>query len=187
MEETVGLRAWGWHHSSWAKGYLPSTPRQTLPLLPKGKLTWIRTTLPPNTHLRVAQDTEKERAAPMGRARMLGSRACRPRRTGLGSKGFGEPGPLPALSAPCSALFSGEQRFTAELQPAPGSALSMTEIHVRKQPASTVGQPEARDPVGRQAAPEESSGPALPLLLCTVTPSPLWQVVNDTNRDKMGT
>lgn len=156
MEETVGLRVWGWHHSSWAKGYLPSTPRQTLPLLPKGKLTWIYTTLPPNTHLRVAQDTENEQAAPMGRACMLGSWACRPWRTRLGLQGFGEPGPLPDLSAPCSALFSRDQRFTAELQPAPGSALSMTEIHVRKQTASTMGQRQAPDPVSRQAAPERN-------------------------------
>lgn len=58
MEETIGWRAWQWHHSSWAKDHLPSTLSQTLALLPKGKLMWIYTALPiPSPHLSVAQDT----------------------------------------------------------------------------------------------------------------------------------
>lgn len=56
----------------------------------------------------------------------------RPWRAGLGwaAQEFGEPGPLPNLSPPCSVLSPGE------LQPVLGSALSTAQVHMesRQQP-----------------------------------------------------
>lgn len=51
---------------------------------------------------------------------------------GWAAQGFGEPGPLPNLSTPCSFLSS------MESQPVPGSALSTAEVHMRKQAATTM-------------------------------------------------
>lgn len=57
----------------------------------------------------------------------------------------------------------------------PREAPSATEIHVREQAAATMGQ---------RLAPDVSAGRQTPLLLHSGTLSSLWQIMNNTNRDR---
>lgn len=71
--ETVGLRAGGGMAAAGPSLHPQAFySKQTLPLLLKGKLTWMHTTLPRPLHLRVGQDTEGT-SCPRGWASMLGS------------------------------------------------------------------------------------------------------------------
>lgn len=88
-------------------------------------------------------------------------------------------------------LVSRDQRLVAEPQPAPDLPGNNTEVHVKKQAAAMAwghepGPETLPTPVSRQAAPGRN-GLTLPSLLHTGTLSLPWQVLNDTNRDKMRT